>query len=243
MRIDILTLFPGMFTPVLQESILRIAQEKRLVEFHVHDLRAHGEGTRRSVDDRPYGGGPGMVLMCAPVFAAVAEIEAEAGGAARRIVTSPQGRPLTHGLARQLAGAGRLLLICGRYEGHDERIVEGLAAEEVSIGDYVLTGGELAAMVIADAVTRLVPGVLGKADSSARDCFTHGLLGFPQYTRPPVFDGMAVPELLQSGDHGRIAQWRTEQAWTRTVERRPDLLPKRVAAANVGLERESKVTD
>ena len=233
MRIDILTLFPGMFDAVLRESMLGIAQDKGLVQFHVHDLRPYGEGKRRTVDDRPYGGGPGMVIMCGPVFDAVAAIDAEAGGRTRRVVTSPQGRLLTQKLAAHLAGTERLLLVCGHYEGYDERIVAGLEAEEISLGDYVLTGGELAAMVIADAVTRLVPGVLGKAESSERDCFSQGLLGFPQYTRPPVFGGMVAPEVLLSGDHGAIARWRTEQARTRTTERRPDLLKKRIAVATV----------
>jgi len=234
MRIDILTLFPGMFRPVLDESILRIAQEKGRVIFQVHDLRPYGVGKRRGVDDRPYGGGPGMVTMCGPVFDAVEAIEQEAGGRTRRIVTSPQGRSLSHGLAAQLAESERLLIFCGHYEGYDERIVEGLDAEEISIGDYVLTGGELAAMVIADAVSRLVPGVLGKVESSERDCFAQGLLGFSQYTRPPVFRGMGVPEVLLSGDHGRIAKWRAEQARLRTVERRPDLLRRRIATADIG---------
>jgi len=243
MRIDILTLFPGMFDAVLRESILGIAQTKGLARFHVHDLRPYGEGKRRSVDDRPYGGGPGMVMMCGPVFDAVAAVEAEAGGPARRIVTSPQGRPLTQRLAAQLAGAGRLLIVCGHYEGYDERIVTGLKAEEISIGDYVLTGGELAAMVIADAVTRLIPGVLGKAESSGRDCFSRGLLGFPQYTRPPVFGGMAAPQILLSGDHGSIARWRAEQARDRAVLRRPDLLKKRIAFAEAEPQREPETKD
>ena len=237
MRIDILTLFPAMFEPVLRESILRIAQEKGLAEFHVHDLRPFGVGKRRSVDDRPYGGGPGMVMMCGPIFSAVEAVEQAAGGPARRILTSPQGRPLTHQLARQLAEEDRLLIVCGHYEGYDERIATGLHAEEVSIGDYVLTGGELAAMVIVDAVTRLAPGVLGDAESSRRDCFAQGLLGYPQYTRPQEFHGMRVPDVLVSGDHGRIAKWRAEQAQLRTATRRPDLLLRRVAVAEVGMPR------
>jgi len=231
MRVDILTLFPPMFAPVLGESILRIAQEKGCVEFHLHDLRAYGEGTRRNVDDRPYGGGPGMVLMCGPVFRAVEAIEREAGGRARRVLTSPQGRLLTHDLALGLAGEGRLLIICGHYEGYDERIPLGLGAEEVSIGDYVLTGGELAAMVIVDAVVRLTPGVLGDEESSQRDCFAQGLLGYPQYTRPAEFAGMKVPEALLSGDHARVAEWRAAETRLRTAQRRPDLLMKRARIA------------
>ncbi len=225
MRIDILTLFPGMFEPVLRESMLRIAQEKGQVEFHLHDLRTFGEGTRRNVDDRPYGGGPGMVLMCGPVFDAVESIEREAGPA-RRILTSPQGRLLTQKVAEELAAMDRLLIVCGHYEGYDERIPVGLGADEISVGDFVLTGGELPAMCIVDAVTRLLPGVLGDEESSRRDCFSQGLLGWPQYTRPPVFRGMEAPELLRSGDHGKVAAWREEQARLRTAQRRPDLLMK-----------------
>jgi len=234
MRVDILTLFPAMFEPVLGESILRIAREKGLVEFHVHDLRPFGEGARRNVDDRPYGGGPGMVMTCGPVFRAVEAIDEQAGGRARRLLTSPQGRLFTHQLALSLASEERLLIVCGRYEGYDERIPLGLGAEEISIGDYVLTGGELPAMVIVDAVTRLVPGVLGDQDSARRDSFAMGLLGHPQYTRPPEFRGMRVPDVLLSGNHERIRRWRAEQARLRTARRRPDLLMKRCAIADLG---------
>jgi tRNA (guanine37-N1)-methyltransferase len=226
-RVDILTLFPAMFPPVLQESILRIAQEKGLAEYYVHDLRGFGEGARRNIDDRPYGGGPGMVMICGPVFDAVEEIERQCGAPARRILTSPQGRLLDDALARELADEKRLLIICGHYEGYDERIAAGLGADEVSIGDYVLTGGELAAMVIVDALSRLIPGVLGDEESHRRDSFADGRLGYPQYTRPPEFRGMTVPEILLSGDHQRIAAWRAEQAKLRTAQRRPDLLVKR----------------
>ncbi len=235
MRVDILTLFPGMFAPVLRESILRIAQEKGLVEFHVHDLRIFGEGTRRNVDDRPFGGGPGMVMTCGPVFDAVSQIEAQAGGRSRRLLTSPQGRLLTHDVALELSSEARLLIICGHYEGYDERIPLGLGAGEISVGDYVLTGGELPAMVIVDAVARLVPGVLGDDESSRRDCFTQGLLGYPQYTRPAEFAGMPVPEVLMSGDHGKVAQWRAEQTQRRTMERRPDLYTRRIRIATADL--------
>lgn len=227
MRVDILTLFPQVFPAVLGESMLRIAQEKGLAEFHVHDLRPFGEGSRRNVDDRPYGGGPGMVMMCGPVFDAVEAVERQAGGAARRALTSPQGRLLDDTLARELAREERLLIVCGHYEGYDERIAIGLGADEISIGDYVLTGGELAAMVIVDVVSRLIPGVLGDEESARRDSFAGGHLGWPQYTRPPEFRGMSVPELLLSGDHGRIAAWRQEQSRLRTAQRRPELLLKR----------------
>ena len=224
MRVDILTLFPAMFGPVLDASILGIARTKGLVEFRVHDLRPFGEGTRRNVDDRPFGGGPGMVMTCGPLFDAVESVEREAGGRCHRILTTPQGRLLNHETALALSQEERLLIICGHYEGYDERIPLGLGADEISIGDYVLTGGELCAMVIADAVTRLVPGVLGDEESSERDCFARGLLGYPQYTRPREFRGMKAPEVLLSGDHEKIEQWRLDQARLRTAERRPDLL-------------------
>jgi len=227
MRVDILTLFPEMFAPVLDESILRLAQEKGLVDFHVHDLRPFGDGARRNVDDRPFGGGPGMVMTCGPVFRAVEAIEQEAGGRCHRVLTSPQGRPFDHECAVDLASKSRILLICGHYEGYDERILEGLAADEISVGDYVLTGGELPAMIIVDAVARLVPGVLGDEESGKRDSFAQGLLGWPQYTRPVEFKGMRVPEVLLSGNHAEIDAWRAEQARLRTSERRPDLLLKR----------------
>jgi tRNA (guanine37-N1)-methyltransferase len=231
MRVDILTLFPAMFPPVLSESILRIAQEKRIVECRVHDLRPFGVGSRRNVDDRPYGGGPGMVMTCAPVFRAVEEIEREAGPA-HRILTSPQGRLLTSDVAVELAARPRLLIVCGHYEGYDERIPAGLEADEISIGDYVLTGGELAAMVIVDAVVRLIPGVLGDEESSRRDSFAQGVLGYPQYTRPPEFRGMKVPDVLLSGDHAAIADWRAAQARLRTSQRKPGLLVKRGSAGS-----------
>jgi len=233
MRVDILTLFPAMFPPVLQEGILRIAREKRILDCLVHDLRPFGDGARRNVDDRPYGGGPGMVMMCGPVFNAVEEVERQTGRA-HRIVTSPQGRLLTHELALELAASPHLLILCGHYEGYDERIPVGLEADEVSIGDYVLSGGELAAMVILDSVVRLIPGVLGDEDSSRRDTFALGGLGYPQYTRPPEFRGMKTPEVLLSGDHGRIAEWRAAQARLRTAQRRPDLLIKRGSVARGG---------
>ena len=227
MRVDILTLFPAMFRPVLDASILGIAQGKGLVEFHVHDLRTFGEGTRRNIDDRPFGGGPGMVMMCGPLFDAVEAVERKAGGRCHRVLTTPQGRLLTHDVAMELSQKDRLLIVCGHYEGYDERIPLGLEADEISTGDYVLTGGELCAMVIADAVTRLLPGALGDEASKERDSFAQGLLGYPQYTRPREFRGMDAPDVLLSGDHAKIAAWRAEQARLRTAERRPGLLIKR----------------
>lgn len=224
MRVDVLTIFPEMFPPVLETSILRIAQEKRLVEFHVHDIRDYTDDKRRTTDDKPYGGGPGMVMMPGPVFAAVEAADAMAPAPARRILLSPQGERFTQRRARELSGEPRLMLICGRYEGFDERIRIGLNALEISIGDYVLSGGELAALVVIDAVVRLLPNVLGSEDSTKEESFASGLLEYPQYTRPPEFRGMKAPEVLLSGDHGKVAEWRRQEALRRTRERRPDLL-------------------
>lgn len=229
MRVDIITIFPRWFEALFAEGIPRIAAEKGLVDVHVHDLRSSARDKRRSVDDRPYGGGPGMVLMPEPVFDAVES--AEAAGAdsgrdppARRLLLTPQGRRLDQRMAEDLANSDWLLLVCGRYEGFDERIHTGLGAEPVSIGDYVLSGGEPAACVVIDAVTRLLPGALGHEESASTDSFANDVLGWPQYTRPVEFRGMRVPEALLSGDHGRIAEWRAEQARRRTRSRRPDLL-------------------
>ena len=229
MRIDVLTLFPEVFPAVLGSSILRIAQEKGLVQFGVVDIRQFAADRRRSVDDKPYGGGAGMVMMPETTFAAVESVEAEAsdsGGerSLRRVLLTPQGVPFTQRLAQQLAGEEHLILICGHYEGFDERIRLGLKPLEISLGDYILTGGEIPAMVVIDAVVRLIPGVVGDARSLRQDSFTSGMLAPPQYTRPRVFRGMAVPEVLLSGDHARVDAWRKEQAQRRTAERRPDLL-------------------
>ena len=209
------------------EGMIRIAQESGLVELKYHDLRDYTTDKHRSVDDRPFGGGPGMVMMCGPVFRAVEAIEAQAPVPARRILLTPQGRPLTQALVRDLAKEPRLLVICGRYEGFDERIRIGLEPLEISIGDYVLSGGEIPAMVIVDAVVRLIPGVTGHPESTVRESFTEeGLLEYPQYTRPVEFRGMRAPEILRSGDHAKIAQWQEEQAALRTARRRPDLISK-----------------
>ena len=224
MRFDILTIFPEAFPGVLATGILRIAREKGLVEFRVADLRDYTEDRRRSLDDRPYGGGPGMVVMPGPVFRAVESVDAEAGPPARRVLLSPKGAPFTQPMAREFATAQRLMLICGRYEGFDERIRTGLGAEEVSIGDYVLSGGELPALVIVEAVTRLIPGVLGSSESLDEESFSDGLLEYPQYTRPAEFRGMKVPEVLLSGDHAKVAEWRRQEALKRTRRRRPDLM-------------------
>jgi len=225
-RFDVLTLFPRIFQGPLQESILRRAQDKGLVEIRVHDLRAWTHDRHHVVDDEPYGGGAGMVLKPEPPFEAVEALRQ--GPETRVIVLSPQGNPFTQGIADELAQASHLILLCGRYEGFDDRIPHGLQALELSIGDYVLTGGELPALVVLDAVVRLIPGVLGDATSAQTDSFSSGLLEHPQYTRPPVYRGMAVPPVLLSGDHQAIARWRRKQAIWRTRERRPDLLARAV---------------
>jgi tRNA (guanine37-N1)-methyltransferase len=206
----------------LQESILRRAQEKGLVEIRVHDLRSWTHDRHRVVDDEPYGGGAGMVLKPEPVFEAVEALGRDADTAV--IVLSPQGKAFSQDLAGDLARAPHVILVCGRYEGFDDRIPQGLQALELSIGDYVLTGGEVPALVVLDAVVRLVPGVLGDAVSAQTDSFAAGLLEHPQYTRPAVYRGMAVPPVLLSGDHGAIARWRRKEALRRTRRRRPDLL-------------------
>ena len=223
MRIDILTLFPGMFRGFLDESILRLARERQIVEIHLWDIRDYTDDKHRKVDDRPYGGGPGMVMMPGPVFAAAEAADAAAEPPARKLLLTPQGRVLNQPLARELAAEPRLMLICGRYEGFDERIHVGLHADELSIGDYVLAGGEAAAMVVVEAVVRLLPGALGDPDSAAFESFEGGTLDHPQYTRPPVYRDMAVPEVLLSGNHERVRLWRAERARERTLRRRPDL--------------------
>ena len=226
LRIDVLTLFPQMFGPVLSESILKIAQQKALVDIRLHDIRGHSTDKHRKVDDRPYGGGPGMVMKPECAIACVEAVEAQCLTPATRILLTPRGRRLDHRCARRLAAQERLLLVCGHYEGFDERIITLLQPLELSIGDYVLTGGELPAMVLIDAVTRLVPGVLGHPQSADQDSFEDGLLGCPQYTRPVEFRGMRVPDVLLSGDHAAIERWRREQARIKTLETRPDLLAK-----------------
>lgn len=219
MRIDVVTLFPELVEVPLRTSIIGRAAEAGLIEFGVHDLRVHGLGRHRSVDDYPYGGGAGMVMRPEPLFAAVEPLR-EAG--AHVILLDPAGERLTDALARDLATQPHLALICGRYEGIDER-VRSLVDREVSIGDYVLTGGELPALVLVDAVARLVPGVI-QAASHEGDSFASGLLEYPQYTRPEEFRGMRVPDVLLSGHHGEVDRWRRREALRRTHERRPDLL-------------------
>ncbi len=220
MKIDVLTLFPGMFAGPLDESIIKRARATGLLELRVHNLRDYAHDRHKTVDDRPFGGGPGMLLKPEPIFEAVEHL---AGEDVRVILLSPAGRTFSQAIAVELAARPRLLLVSGAYEGFDERVREQLADDELSIGDYVLTNGALPAMVVIDAVTRLIPGVLGKDESSVEESFSHGLLEYPQYTRPAEFQGLKVPEVLLSGHHAEIAKWRAAQAERRTRERRPDL--------------------
>ena len=221
MRIDVFTIFPGVFEGPLRESLLGKAVEAGTVEVRVRDIREHATDRHRQVDDEPFGGGPGMVMKPEPVVRAV---ESLGEGQKRVIVLSPAGRRLDQELVRELAREPWLVLVAGRYEGIDERVVEALSAEEISIGDYVLSGGELPALVLIEAVTRLVPGVVGREESLMHESFEDGLLDHPQYTRPPEFRGLRVPEVLLSGDHARIAEWRREAALEKTRRNRPDLL-------------------
>jgi tRNA (guanine37-N1)-methyltransferase len=223
LRIDILTLFPEMFAPILGTSIPKRAAEKGLVEYHLTNFRDFATDPHKSVDDKPFGGGPGMVMMAPVVFDAVEHVERLDARPMTRVLLTPQGRQFNQELASEFAKKDRLLLIAGHYEGFDERISTGLVPIEVSIGDYVLSGGELAAMVVIDAVVRLLPGALGAEDGAADESFADGLIEHPQYTRPREFRGMSVPDVLLSGNHKAIAQWRLEQRKIRTKERRPDL--------------------
>lgn len=222
MRIDVLTIFPGIFESPLRESLLGRAIVDGVVDVRVHDIREHATDRHRQVDDESYGGGPGMVMKPEPLFAAV---EALGDGPKRVVLLSPTGRRLDQALVRELAAEPWLVVLCGRYEGVDERVVVGLPAEEVSIGDYVLSGGEVPALVMLEAVTRLVPGVIGREESHERDSFgDDGLLDHPHYTRPPAFRGMRVPEVLRSGNHAEIERWRREAALEKTRRNRPDLV-------------------
>jgi tRNA (guanine37-N1)-methyltransferase len=223
LRIDILTLFPEMFAPMLGTSIPKRAAEKGLVEYHLVNIRDFATDAHKSVDDKPFGGGPGMVMMCPVLLDAVEAAEKADPRVATKVLLTPQGRLLNQQLVTELAAKDRLMLIAGHYEGFDERIIESLRPMEVSVGDYVLSGGELPAMVMIDAVVRLLPGALGAEDGAADETFADGLLEYPQYTRPREFRGMSVPEVLLSGNHAVIARWRAEQRRIRTQERRPDL--------------------
>jgi tRNA (guanine37-N1)-methyltransferase len=230
LRIDILTLFPEMFGPILGTSIPKRAAEKGLVEYHLTSIRSFATDSHLSVDDRPFGGGPGMVMMCQTLFDAVEAVEKQDPRPATRILLTPQGQKYDQRMAEDLARRERLLLIAGHYEGFDERISEGLRPMEVSIGDYVLSGGELPAMVLVDSVIRLLPGVLGHEQGAADESFADGLIEHPQYTRPREYRGMSVPDVLLSGNHQAIAAWRLEQRKLRTQQRRPDLWQAYLAA-------------
>ena len=225
MRFDILTLFPEMFESYLGQGHLKLAIERGLVDIERHNFREFAPGNRRQVDDKPFGGGPGMLLMCQPVFDCVEAVQAQGNAPGRLLMMTPQGRKLDQGLVEELAQEPRLLLLCGRYEGFDDRIRQGLQPMEVSVGDFICNGGEVPAMLIIDAVIRLIPGVLGDETSSRYDSFSQsGLLEHPQFTRPREFRGMTVPDVLISGDHKKIEEWQQEQSLRRTAERRGDLL-------------------
>ena len=224
MRIDILTIFPGMFRGPFEESIVKRAVEKGLVQIFLHDIRGYASDRHRTVDDYTFGGGQGMLMKPEPLFAAVDDVQGQAPERGPVVLLTPQGRLFDQEVAVELARQERLIVICGHYEGVDARVHEHLATDEISIGDYVLSGGELAAMVVVDAVVRQIPGALGSPLSSADDSFAQGLLEHPQYTRPAEFRGMSVPEVLLSGNHGEIARWRRQQSLLRTARRRPDLL-------------------
>ena len=224
MRIDILTLFPGMFRGLLDESIIKRAQDAGVLSIHVHNIRDWAAGRHRVTDDYPFGGGPGMVMKPEPLVAAIEAVTAMDARRGPVVLLTPQGRVLDQALVRELAREARLTLVCGHYEGVDERVVEEAVTHEISIGDYVLSGGEPAAWVVLDAVARLVPGVVGSGESLVEESHSAGLLEYPQYTRPAEFRGRRVPDILVSGHHAEIARWRRRQRVLRTAERRPDLL-------------------
>ncbi len=226
MRFDVLTLFPEIFSGYLSQSLLKKGIDAGLLAVHLHDIRRWTTDKHQKVDDRPFGGGPGMVIKVEPVVDCVEAVQKLVEPAGKLILLSPQGKRLDQDLVKELAAEPRLVLVCGRYEGFDQRIIDVLQPEEISIGDYVLNGGEAAAMVVIDACSRLIPGVLGDEQSSQDDSFSteSGQLEFPQYTRPREFRGLTVPEVLLSGDHGEIARWRQEQSYLKTKERRQDLL-------------------
>jgi tRNA (guanine37-N1)-methyltransferase len=238
-RVDIITIFPAMIEAALAEGVVGRARARGLLDIRIRDLREFTDDRHRTVDDVPYGGGPGMVMKPEPLFRAVEAITADQAAPTPVVLMTPQGRPLTHDVARRLSGLDRVVVICGRYEGIDERVTEALVTEEISIGDYVLSGGELAALVIVDAVARLVPGVVGDEQSVAEDSFSRGLLDFPHYTRPADWNGHKVPDVLLSGNHAEIRRWRKREALARTYARRPDLL----AAASLDEEEQEWLRD
>lgn len=225
MRFDIMTLFPEIFTGYMGQSLLKKAIDQNLVDIHLWNFRNWTKDRHNTIDDRPYGGGPGMLMMCEPVYDCVEAVRAEISPEGLLVMMTPQGRPLTQTLVEELATQPRILIMCGRYEGFDDRINQGLKPLEVSAGDFICNGGEVPAMLLVDTVIRLIPGVLGDETSSKYDSFSHqGLLEYPQYTRPRNFRGMEVPDILLSGDHEKIAAWRHEQSLQRTREKRGDLL-------------------
>ena len=224
MKVDIVTIFPRMVEAGLAEGVVGRARERGLLDIVVHNLRDFTADRHHVVDDVPFGGGPGMVMKPEPFFAALAAIGERRGTPDAVLLMSPAGRPFTQGRARDLAALGHLVVLCGRYEGIDERVREALATDEVSIGDYVLSGGEVPALAVVDAVSRLVPGVVGDEQSVEADSFTRGLLDYPHYTRPAEFEGRRVPDVLLSGHHAEILRWRRQQALRRTLERRPELV-------------------
>lgn len=225
MRFDVFTLFPEMFPPYLKESILKRAQEAGLVQVNLHNIREYSQDKHHTTDDVPYGGGGGMVMKPEPIFEAVEHVLG-APPSCPLVLLTPQGRPLTQGVVQELVQHKHLGLLCGRYEGVDERVRQHLVTDEISVGDFVLTGGELPALMVIDAITRLLPGALGDPTGADDDSHASGLLEYPHYTRPPEYRGWQVPEVLRSGDHARVAQWRRRQAIKRTTARRPDLLEK-----------------
>jgi len=234
MRFDVLTLFPDLFQGYLQQSLLKLAIEHELVDIRLWNFRDWSDSVHKSVDDKPFGGGPGMLLCCQPVFDCVEAVQADAQQPGQIVMLTPQGRRLDQTLVEQLAGYQRLLLLCGRYEGFDERICEGLQPLEVSVGDLITNGGEVPAMLLIDSVIRLIPGVLGDDTSARYDSFSaRRILEHPQYTRPREFRGMRVPDILLSGDHQAIAEWQYQQSLERTRQRRPELLSEDGQAADV----------
>lgn len=225
MRFDVLTLFPGIFSGYLEQSLLKKAIDAGLVEVHLWNFRDWTTDRHRTVDEPPYGGGPGMLIRCEPVFDCVEAVQGEADSPGQLVMLTPQGETLSQGLIEKLAAQPRVLLLCGRYEGFDERIVEGLKPLEISVGDFICNGGEVPAMLVIDAVIRLIPGVLGDETSAKYDSFSaSSRLEYPQYTRPREYRGMTVPDVLLSGNHGAIAAWRETQSLERTRQRRSDLL-------------------
>ncbi len=242
MRFDIITIFPEIFSSVFDFGIVRRAVEAKLIEINIHDLRDYTHDRHRQVDDRPFGGGAGMVMKPEPLFRAVEAVTSDSPDASVALL-SPQGRLFDQDLAREYSLKARVVLICGRYEGVDERVVEHLITDEVSVGDFVLSGGEIPAMVVVDAVTRLIPGALGCEQSAERESFVGGLLDYPQYTRPAAYRGMNVPGVLLSGNHAEIERWRWRKSIEQTLRRRPDLITARELSADQRQEMEEILKD